>query len=106
MVSPTVMVPSTAPAHMAVTMTVATFDLNDRHIRAAQLSWRCGGHCRRRQSWSERNSAGSKSDQQKPLHFSVSSLDSRYRDREASFGSAEGSKALPSAARPLVIRRV
>jgi hypothetical protein len=59
---------------MAVTMTVATFDLNDCPIGAAQRIRCCGGHCRRRQSWSERKSAGSKSDQQKPFHLSVSSF--------------------------------
>jgi hypothetical protein len=95
--APSVMMTATAPAHMAVTMTVATFDLNDGPIGAAQRSRGCGGHCRRRQSWSYRKSAGGKSDQQKPLHLVSPPLDSHYRDRGGSFGSSESSMALPSA---------
>jgi len=68
------MMTSTAPAHMAVTMTVATFDLNDHPVGAAQRIRGCGGHCRRRQSGSECKSAGGKSDNQKPFHIGVSSI--------------------------------
>src|SRR5258707_609494 len=60
--------------HMAVTMTVATFDLKDCPIGAAQRIRCCGGHRRCRQSWSERKSAGGKSDKQKSFHFGVSSI--------------------------------
>jgi hypothetical protein len=43
----------TTPAHMAVAVavTVAASDLDDRFIGAAESSWRCSGHCRGRQGW-------------------------------------------------------
>src|SRR5258705_10217948 len=43
------------------------------------------GHRRCGQGRSKRKSAGGKSDQQKPFHLSVSSLNSRYRDKGRNF---------------------
>jgi hypothetical protein len=67
------MMAMTAAPHMAVTMT--SLDSDDSSIGAAK-SARCrSGHCRRRQGWNHCKSAGGKSDQQKPFHFSVSSIE-------------------------------
>jgi hypothetical protein len=62
--TPSVMMATPAPAHMtvAVTVTVAAFDLDDPSVDAAQSSRCSRGHCRGRQIWSQRKSAGGKSD--------------------------------------------
>jgi len=73
--APTVMMAMTAVPHMAVTVTVAAPDLDDGSISGAESGWRCDGHCRRKQGWGQRKSAGGKSDQQEPFHFSVSSIE-------------------------------
>ncbi len=52
--TPSVMMTTPAPTHMAVAVTVAASDLDDRSIGAAQSIWCCNGHCRRRQSWTQR----------------------------------------------------
>ena len=64
--TPSVMMAMPAPTHMTVavtvTVTVAAFDLDDPSVDAAESS-RCSRRdCRGRQSWSERKSAGGKSD--------------------------------------------
>jgi hypothetical protein len=62
--TPSVMMTTPAPTHMAVTvaMAVAASDLDDRCIGAAQSIWCCDGYCRRRQSWRQHKDAGGKSD--------------------------------------------
>jgi hypothetical protein len=71
--APTVMMATTAVSHMAVTIT--SLDLDDSSIGTAK-SARCrGGYCRRRQGWNYCKCAGGKSDQQKPFHFNVSSIE-------------------------------
>jgi hypothetical protein len=42
--APTVVMPTTAVAHMAVTMTVAAPDLDDSAVGAAENTRCCGGH--------------------------------------------------------------
>jgi hypothetical protein len=72
-------------------MAMATPDLDDGGIgRAERSRWR-DRHGRRRQVWSQAESAGGKPDQQEPFHFSVSSLKSPNRDREESLGNSCGS---------------
>jgi hypothetical protein len=48
--APTVMMATIAAPHMAMTMTVATLDLDDRFIGAAESIRCCGGHCGRSSS--------------------------------------------------------
>ena len=75
--APTVVMAPAAAPHVAMTMTMAMTapHLDDRCIGAAQSIRCCGGHCRRRQGWCQRKSAGGESDQQKPFHVSVSSFE-------------------------------
>src|SRR5260370_31613646 len=84
MMPPTIMVVSTSPpsivvtsapsimmtsaAAMPPTVAVTTSHLDNRVVSAGKCIRVCARHCRRRQGWSERKSAGRKSDQQKPLH--------------------------------------
>src|ERR1700730_12687265 len=90
---PTVMVPVTAVMSIAmpVSMAMAAPDLDDGGIGGAERSRCRARHSRRRQVWSQCESAGGKPDQQEPFHFSVPSLKSLNRDREESFGNSSGS---------------
>jgi hypothetical protein len=45
--APSVMMTMPAPTHMAVAMTVAAPDLDDRSIGGAESIRCCNGHCRR-----------------------------------------------------------
>jgi hypothetical protein len=91
-VPPTIVVATTPPVMMPVSAVMApsvtsAMDLDYGIVRHAERVGRCDGHCRCRQGRRQRQSAGGKSDTQKPLHESVSSLNSGYREEESSGGS-------------------
>ena len=74
---PTVMVPVTAVMSVAmpVSMAMAAPDLDDGGIGGAERSRCRARHSRRRQVWSQCESAGGEPDQQEPFHFSVPSFE-------------------------------